>query len=357
MGEDSDKHSKTEQPTAKKLSEARKKGAPPKSQVLTSSLTLLSGIITLYIFGSYMMDGLKKHMVSILSTMGTFDLTESNMYTLSLKLFALVLMLLAPLVVTIIVTAILANIIQDNGQFEFQTERLAFDITRLNPMNGFGRLFNKDALMEMVKSLLKLLVVGYVTYRVMKDESQNIAFLAEADIETIITYVGHIAFQIITHACGVLIVLGVLDLMYVKWRYIDKLKMTKQEVKEETKEQDISPEIKGQIKKMQYQMARRRMIKIVPTADVVITNPTHYAVALKYDRERMLAPVVIAKGADVMAQAIKKIAREHKVTLVENRFLARELYDQVDENAPIPESLYAAVAEVLAYVYRLKGKM
>ncbi|QEM69871.1 flagellar biosynthesis protein FlhB [Geobacter sp. FeAm09] len=349
MAEDSDKHSKTEQPTAKKLSEARKKGAPPKSQVLTSSLTLLAGIVSLYIFGSYMMDGLKKHMVAILSTMGTFDLTESNMYTLSLKLFALV--------ITVIVTAILANIIQDNGQMDFRTERLEFDITRLNPMNGFGRLFNKDALMEMVKSLLKLLVVGYVTYRVMKDESQNIAFLAAADIETIITYVGHIAFQIITHACGVLIVLGVLDMMYVKWRYIDNLKMTKQEVKEETKEQDVSPEIKGKIKKMQFQMARRRMIKIVPTADVVITNPTHYAVALKYDRERMLAPVVIAKGADVMAQAIKKIAKEHKVILVENRFLARELYDQVDENAPIPESLYAAVAEVLAYVYRLKGKM
>jgi flagellar biosynthetic protein FlhB len=108
---------------------------------------------------------------------------------------------------------------------------------------------------------------------------------------------------------------------------------------------------------MQYQMARRRMIKIIPTADVVITNPTHYAVALKYERERMLAPVVLAKGADIMAQAIKKIAKEHKITLVENRFLARELYDQVDENEPIPESLYAAVAEVLAYVYRLKGMM
>jgi flagellar biosynthetic protein FlhB len=325
--------------------------------VLTSSITLLAGIISIYVFGSYMMDGLKKNMVEILSTMGGFDLTESNMYTLTLKLFALTLMLLAPLVITVIVTAVMANIIQDNGQFEIHTERLEFDFTKLSPMNGLGRLFNRDSLMEMVKSLLKLLVVGYVTYRVMKDESQNITFLAEADIETIMSYVGHVAFDIITHACGILIVLGVLDLLYVKWRYADKLKMTKQEVKDETKEQDLPPEVKNRIRKMQFQLARRRLIKIVPTADDVITNPTHYAVALKYERERMLAPVVIAKGADVMAQAIKSIAKEHKIILVENRFLARELYDQVGENEPIPEALYAAVAEVLAYVYRLKGKM
>jgi len=325
--------------------------------VFTSSLTLLAGIISIYAFGSYIMDGLKKNMVAILSTMGNFDLTETNVYTLSLKLFALVIMLLAPVVITVIVTAVMANVIQDNGQFDFHTERLGFNPAKLNPINGLGRLFNRDSLLEMMKSLLKLLVVGLITYRVMKDESQNITFLAEADIETIIGYVGHVAFNIITHACGVLIVLGVLDMMYVKWRYIDQLKMTKHEVKEEAKEQDLPPEVKSKIKKMQFQMARRRMIKIVPTADVVVTNPTHYAVALRYERERMLAPVVIAKGADVMAQAIKNIAKEHNVTLVENRFLARELYDQVGENEPIPESLYAAVAEVLAYVYRLKGKM
>ena len=325
--------------------------------MLTSSLTLLAGIISIYVFGSYIMDGLKKNMVAVLSTMGDFDLTESNIYTLSLKLFALVIMLLAPVVITVIITAVMANIIQDNGRFDFRIERLEFNPSKLNPMNGIGRLFNRDSLLELVKSLLKLLVVGLITYRVMKDESQNIAFLAEADIETIISYVGHVAFNIITHACGVLIVLGVLDMLYVKWSYSDKLKMTKQEVKEEQKEQDLPPEVKGRIKKAQFQMARRRMIKIVPTADVVITNPTHYAVALRYERERMLAPVVIAKGVDVMAQAIKNIAKEHKVVLVENRFLARELYDQVGENEPIPESLYAAVAEVLAYVYRLKGQM
>lgn len=327
------------------------------SQMLTSSLTLLTGIVSLYIFGSFMMDGIKNSTVKILSTMGSFQLTESNLYVLVLKLFGTVLLLLTPLIVTIIVTSILSSLIQDKGKFEFRLTRLKVDFGKLSPLKGFSRLFNKDALVEMLKSMLKLLVVAWIAYGIVRDEMQNITFLAEADIQTIFDFVGHMAFKIVTHTCGILIILGLLDMLYVKWRYIENLKMTKQEVKDERKESDGNPEVKGKIKQMQYQMARRRMTKIIPMADVVITNPTHYAVAIKYDRQKMAAPVVLAKGADIMAEAIKKIAREHHITLVENRFLARELYDQVKENEPIPEVLYAAVAEVLAYVYKLKGKV
>jgi len=263
---------------------------------------------------------------------------------------------LAPLVVTVILTSIVSNVVQDAGRFEFKWERLSVKFNKLNPISGFGRIFNKTALVELLKSFLKLLVIGFIAYRVLRDEAQNLTFLAEADVETIIAYMGHVAFKIVMHTCGIMLIISILDLMYVKWQYTDNLKMTKQEVKDEGKEQE-NPEIKGRIKKMQFQTARRRMTKIIPTADVVITNPTHYAIALKYDRQRMAAPVVIAKGADVMAQAIKKIAQEHSITMVENRFLARELYEQVEENEAIPESLYAAVAEILAYVYRLKGKV
>lgn len=326
------------------------------SQMLTSSLTLLVGIVSLYVFGSFMMDGLKQSSVDIFSSMGTFKLTEANLHILMLKLFGTIVLLLTPLIVTIVATSMLSSMIQDSGQLEFRMSRLTVDFSKISPMSGFKRLFNKDALVEMIKSLLKLLVVAWIAYRVISDEMQNITFLAEADIQAIFNFVGHIAFKIVTHTCGILIVLGILDMMYVKWRYIENLKMTKQEVKDERKESEGNPEIKGKIKSMQYQMARRRMVKIVPMADVVITNPTHYAVALKYDRQKMIAPLVLVKGVDVMAEAIKKIAREHHITLVENRFLARELYDQVKENEPIPESLYAAVAEVLAYVYKLKGK-
>lgn len=325
--------------------------------MLTSSLTLITGIVSLYIFGNFMMDGLKQSTVKILSTLGSFELTEANLYVLVLKLFGTVVLLLAPLIVTIIATAVLSSLIQDNGKLEFRLSRLKVDFSKLSPQKGFSRLFNKDALVEMLKSLLKLSVVGWIAYGVVRDEMQNITFLAEADIQTIFNFVGHIAFKIVTHTCGIMIVLGLLDMLYIKWRYIENLKMTKQEVKDEHKESDGNPEIKSKIKRMQYQMARRRMTKIIPLADVVITNPTHFAVALKYDRQKMAAPVVLAKGMDTMAEAIKKIAREHSITLVENRFLARELYDQVKENEPIPETLYAAVAEVLAYVYKLKGKI
>lgn len=325
--------------------------------MLTSSITLMVGIVSLYSFGSFMMEGLKKSSVKIFKTMGSFQLSEANLNTLLAEQFGTIVVLLAPLIITIIAASVLSSVIQDNGRLEFRTSRLTVDFTKLSPLKGFGRLFNKDALVEMLKSLLKLLVVGWIAYRVIQAEMQNITFLAEADIETIFSFVGHIAFKIVTHTCGILIVLGLLDMLYVKWRYIENLKMTKQEVKDEHKEVEGNPEIKSKIKRMQFQMARRRMTKIIPMADVVITNPTHYAIALKYDRQKMIAPLVLAKGVDLMAEAIKKIAREHQVTLVENRFLARELYDQVKENEPIPESLYAAVAEVLAYVYKLKGKV
>ena len=327
------------------------------SQMLTSSLTLLAGIVSLYVFGNFMMDGLKQSTTKILSTMGEFQLTESNLYVLVIELFGTVVLLLAPLILAIIATAVVSSLVQDNGRLEFRISRLKVDFAKLNPMSGFKKLFNKDAMVELLKSLLKLSVIAWIAYGVVRDEMQNITFLAEADIQDIFNFIGHIAFKIVTHTCGIMIVLGLIDMLYVKWRYTENLKMTKQEVKDERKSDEGDPAVKGKIKSMQFQMARRRMTKIIPLADVVITNPTHFAVALKYDRQKMIAPVVLAKGMDLMAEAIKKIAREHSVTLVENRFLARELYDQVKENEPIPEALYAAVAEVLAYVYKLKGKV
>jgi flagellar biosynthetic protein FlhB len=313
-------------------------------------------MICLYVFGSFMTTNISKQSVEILSTVGTYELTEKNIYLLVLKTFLLMVVVLAPLVITIIITSIVSNVVQDGGRLDFKWERISFKFNKLNPLTGFGRLFNKAALVELVKSFLKLLVIGFIAYRVLRDEAQNITFLAEADVKMIMSYMGHVAFKIVMHTCGIMLIISILDLMYVKWQYTDNLKMTKQEVKDEGKEQE-NPEIKGRVKKMQFQMSRRRMTKIIPTADVVITNPTHYAIALKYDRQRMAAPLVLAKGVDLMAQAIKKIAKESSVTIVENRFLARELYEQVEENEAIPESLYAAVAEILAYVYRLKGKI
>lgn len=325
--------------------------------MLTLGFTLLAGMLALNLLGGYILTGLRRLTVQTYQQIGSFELTPENGYTLMLRLFATILMLIGPVIVTVVATGVLSHVAQDNGRFDVQWGRITFDLKKLSPVKGFGRMFNKDALVEIVKSLLKLLVIGWIAYRVMQDELQNITLLAESDISGILSYAGHVAFKIVTHTCGIMLLLAVLDLGYVKWRYIENLKMTKQEVKDEHKEMEGNPEVKGKIKKMQFQAAKRRLVTIIPTADVVITNPTHYAVAIKYERSRMMAPLVIAKGVDEMALAIRQLAKEHKVSLVENRPLARELFEQVPENHEIPEALYAAVAEVLAYVYRMKGVM
>jgi flagellar biosynthetic protein FlhB len=217
--------------------------------------------------------------------------------------------------------------------------------------------FNADALAEFFKSILKLSVVAIVAYQTLRKEIEGLIFLGSGDISEIMESFGRIAFSLVMHVGGILLVIGMLDYFFVRWRFTQNIRMTKHELKEENRESEGDPQVKRKMRSIQMLRARKRYRKIIPTADVVITNPTHYAVALKYDRDRMYAPVVIAKGADFLAQKIKEIARENKVMLVENRFLARELYAQVKEGAEIPEALYAAVAEVLAYVYGIKGKI
>lgn len=325
--------------------------------MLTQGFTLLAGIIALYMFGGYLLSGLKDTTVNVYGQIATFELTPDNVHTLMIRLFGSMILLLMPIMLAIMATGVLAHVIQDNGRLDFMWSRLSFDIMKLSPLKGVKKLLNKDSLVEMLKSLIKIGIIGWIGYQVLRDELQNVMLLAESDVPGILSYTGHVGFKIVTHTCGIMLLIALLDVGYVKWRYIENLKMTKQEVKDETKDQEGNPEIKGKLKRLQMQAARRRLTTIIPTADVIITNPTHYAIALKYDRSKMIAPTVIAKGVDQMAQAIKALGREHNVTLVENRFLARELYEQVDENQAIPESLYAAVAEVLAYVYRLKGTL
>ena len=355
MADGGDKHSKTEKPTGKRISKAKEEGNVPRSREMASTVTLLAAITTLYGTGTFIMSTLKGTSRELLLAMGTFQGTQTEVYHLMLKVIFSLGVILAPYLIIVFISGIAVNIVQE--PLSFSSQRFKFDLTRMNPVAGFGRLFNKDSAVEALKSMIKLMIVGYVAYKVLRDELDSIVYLTESDIGSLMEFMAHIAFKIVLHSCGVLFVLAVFDLAYVKWRFVDNLKMTKQEVKQEMKDAEGDPRIKGKIKQMQLSQARRRMRKIIPTADVVITNPTHYAVALKYDREAMAAPAVIFKGVDFMAQQIKAVARENRVMLVENRFLARELYAQVAEGQEIPEALYAAVAEVLAYVYSLKGKI
>lgn len=342
-----DKHSKTEKPTAKKLDEAKKKGVPH-SRDLTSTVTLIAAMVALYTTGGFMFTTLKRTSGELLGSMGTFHLTEASVEHLLIKLFLVFLSVVMPFMLVVVISGLATTMVQVG--FSMNSERITFKLDKLNPATNAKKLFNKDSLVEMLKAVLKIVIVGYMSYKIMRDEMDGLLFLADTDLAGILEVFRHLAFKLVIHTCGVLLILGVLDLAFVKWRFIDNLKMTKQEVKDEHKESEGDPKVKGKIRQMQFQQAQKRLRKVIPTADVVVTNPTHYAVALKYERETMAAPLVLAKGVDHMAQTIKAIARE-------NRFLARELYAQVKEGQPIPESLYTAVAEVLAYVYSLKGKI
>ncbi|GFO53336.1 flagellar biosynthesis protein FlhB [Geomonas sp. Red276] len=347
-----DKHSKTEKPTAKKVSEAKNKGNVPRSREVTSTVSLLTGMIALYATSGMMVSTLKRNMREIFGGMAHFDATPGNVHSLLIRELGYLAVMLLPFVLILIVVGVAVEAAQ--GGINLSGEKMKFDLGKLNPVEGIGRLFNKNSLFEVAKSFVKLIIVGYVAYKILAEEIESVVFLVDSDLQGIFAFVGHLSLKIVLHTCGVMIVLAVIDLAFVKWRFMEELKMTKQEVKDEHKNAEGDPAIKGKIKQKQFQMARRRMRQIIPTADVVVTNPTHYAVALKYEREKNAAPVVIYKGVDQMALQMKIVAKESKVTLVENRFLARELYNQVEEGYEIPEALYAAVAEILAYVYSLR---
>ena len=349
-----DKHSKTEKPTGKKISDAKSKGSVPRSREMTSAITLITAMIALYASSGLMLSTMKRSMRDIFGALATTEITYSGIHVLMIREFGYIAMMLAPFLLVVVVAGLAVEISQ--GGVTVSTEKLNFDLGKLSPIKGMGRLFNKDSFFEVAKSFLKMGIVGYMAYGILAEEMDGIIYLVDQDLVGILQFIGHISFKIVLHTCGVLILLAVLDLAFVKWRFLENLKMTKQEVKDENKNAEGDPAIKSKLKQKQFQMARRRMRQIIPTADVVVTNPTHYAVALKYDRFRMAAPVVLFKGVDQMALQIKIVARESNITLVENRFLARELYGQVEEGDEIPEGLFAAVAEILAYVYSLKKR-
>lgn len=350
-----DKQSKTEQPTGKRRDDAEKKSGPPRSKELSSAITLMVSFFILYMASGSMFGHMKACSIEFFQDAGSVSLTQAAANSLMLKLMGIFAATLLPFLFAVVAVGLVVSVSQ--GGFSFSTERISLNTDRLNPLNGAKRLLNMDSLAEMVKSVLKLAIVGYVAYRTYSNETEGLLLLTGSEIPEIQEFFSRIAFKLVLHTGGIMLFLGLLDYGFVRWRFIQNIKMTKQEVKEESKESEGDPQVKSKMRSLHIERARKRYRQIIPTADVVITNPTHYAIALKYDRDRMGAPVVIAKGADYLAQKIKEIARENMVTMVENRFLARELFAKVKEGEEIPEALYAAVAEILAYVYGLKGKV
>ncbi len=347
---------KTEQPTAHKLGKARQKGQVPKSMDVTSGFVLLAAGSTLVFLapkGWDRMVGMFRHFIW---RMTEFDPTTPDLwpwfYTAMRELFILVL----PLALVIMVVGVAANVYQLGG-FLLNTDAVSFKPEKLNFIAGFRRLFKLKSLVDCVKSILKLAIVGWFAYLVIKSHLGEFAVMSEMEPAEIGLFTLKVAAEMFFKIIIVMIILGFFDFSYQKWQFIRDMRMSKQEVKDEFKQMDGDPQVKARIRQIQREASKKRMLAAVPKADVVVTNPTHFAIALVYNSALAPAPLVLAKGQDFLAQRIKDIAREAKVPIVENKPLAQALYKAVEVGETIPLEFYKAVAEVLSYVYRLKGKV
>ena len=351
MAEGSDQE-KTEPASPKKRQEARKKGQVIQSREIPSVLVLLGALSVFYFCGAWMFNQVADIMRIVLLQIGQSMMGAETTRLLFLQLFLKVITLLAPLFLVIAVAGVCGNV----GQFGFllTSEPLVPELTKLNPLSGLKRLFSLRALVELIKSILKVLVVGGIAYVMLLKEVDQIPALVELDISSAIRFLGRVSLKIGFYTCLVLIVLAGVDYLFQRWQQERDMRMTKQEVKDEYKQREGDPMVRSRIRSAQREIAMRRMMAAVPEATVVITNPTHLAVALKFERA-MPAPMVVAKGAGLIAERIKAIAKENDVPVLEQKALARTLYKHVQIDQYIPADLYHTVAEVLAYVYRLKG--
>jgi flagellar biosynthetic protein FlhB len=314
---------------------------------------LLSALIALSFFGSYTYSHIQVIMKGAFSLPTMNDLSIPEFLIFSQEVITDFILALCPLLAAIFITAILSNIMQVG--FVLSWESIMPKLSKIDPIKGFGRLFSKQGFMELFKSLIKLVIVSGIAYLTIKGEMNTVAHLGEMELNSIFAYIFIIFFKIFIR-CGIAMVfLSVMDYAFQKWEFEKRHKMTKQEVKDEFKRTEGDPLIKSRIKSIQMEMARKRMMQAVPEADVVITNPTHLAVALTYDSSSMNAPKLIAKGAGNIAKKIRDLAVEHDIPIVENKELARNLNSHVEIGQEIPPILFQAVAEVLAYVYKIKS--
>ncbi|MCB9365985.1 MAG: flagellar biosynthesis protein FlhB [Calditrichaeota bacterium] len=349
-----DRDSRTEKPTPRRREQAREKGSVARSQDLNSAVLLFGAALTLTWLGGGIVTGLGEILSSLLRRAGKSELNMQLARDLATYETLEVAKVLLPFLLALMAFGLAVNVTQVG--FRVSWKAAAPNWSRLNPLSGFKRFFSVRALVELAKSLLKLFFVGLILYFTLKSAALESSWLFFMPKEQLLPEMGRKLNDLFRAAAMVLLAIGLLDFVYQRYDHEQSLKMTKEEVKEEAKQQEGDPKVKGKIREIMIRSTLKRMMKNIPEADVVITNPTHIAVALKYDREKSSAPVVVAKGARKVAERIKEIAAEHGVPIVENKPLARTLFKSVDVGMEIPVELYKAVAEILAYVYRIKNR-
>lgn len=351
---------KTEKPTSKKLSDARDEGKVAKSREVSNALGLIALFLILKVligtFGNQFLEtfnGIYSKIPDVVSY-SAGGISVATVTSVINAVLIRILTILLPVLLVGFAVAFASDIIQVKWKVTLKPLQPKF--SKLNPISGFKKIFSKEALFELLKSLIKIGIVCWIAYSTLRDEFHNIFFLYDMPLKQAIVFIGDLAISIGLSISLTYVLIALADFVYQKLRFNEDMMMTKQEVKDEYKNTEGNPEIKSKQRARMREVSQRRMMQDLKTADVVITNPTHYAVAVKYDQNESSAPVVVAKGEDYLAAKIKEAAKENEIEIVENKPLARMLYANVDIGAQIPPELYQAVAEVLAFVYNLKNK-
>ncbi len=345
---------KTEDATSKKLQKAREEGQVAKSMEVPSVFVLLAVVLTLYVFAFFVYQNLLRVMWAGFTFKSVPLLNATEFVHLLFQYTERFFIILAPVLITVSIAAIASNLFQVG--FQISWKAIAPKLSKLNPIKGFAQKFTSRAVVELVKSIVKIIVIFTVAYFAIRSDFEDIARLYGNSIGYILVYILKECLVIFIKVILILVLMAILDYAFQKWKFLQDQKMTKQEVKDEFKQTEGDPQVKSRIRQLQRAAARKRMMAEVPEADVVVTNPTHLAVAVKYDPMVMEAPKVLAKGAGKVAENIKQVAADAGVPVVEDKALARNLYALVDIGQEIPSELFHAVAEILAYVYKLKGK-
>jgi len=344
---------RTEKPTSRRLQKAREKGQVARSREIPSAAVLLGGLIVISYLGPALMNGLTRELLDVLKMRIPPDITGVFVTSLMHTAVLHVGLVTGTILLAVLVFAIAANAGQSGLVFSW--EPLGFHMEKLSPAKGLSRLFSKNGLVELIKSVVMLVVLAYISYKVVVEYLPLYPRLVLMDVKQLIYWTSLISYQVFLRAAIFLFILSLADYAFQKYRFLEGLKMTKQEVKDEHRDTEGDPLIRGRIRRIQRELARKRMMSEVPKADVVITNPTHYAVAIAYKMESMDAPQVVAKGVGFLAVRIKELAQKHRIPIVENKPLAQTLYKTVDLGRYIPSHLYRAVAEILAYIYKARN--
>ncbi len=345
---------KTEEPTPKKIEDAKKEGNVPRSMDASGFVTLLVAVITVTALFGWIMDRLESLYRYYTHFFGV-ELTPSLLLEIATYTIVQVAIMILPMALPVAIAGMLAAWMQFG--FLFTTKPLTPDLTKIDPIKGAKNLFSLKKLVEGAKITMKVAAVFVVAFTVFLGFIEELVSVSRADLMQQMGWLADRAIILAAVMLVLLMALALIDLLFVRYNYFKGLRMSKQEIKDEMKQMEGNPEIKAKIRQIQMEMARKRMLAEVPNADVVITNPTHYAVALRYKEGESKAPKVVAKGADLIALKIREIARESGVQIVENPPLARELYKHVEIDREVPERFYHAVAEVLAFVYKSKREL